>query len=443
MRPIISITTLTFREAIRSRLAIAVVAVLLLIVGGLPLVMKGDGSSAGLAHTIIYYTLILSTLFLSIAALWTSAAAISSETKARTLQLARVKPLRMWQLWLGKWIGLSALFGIFLALSLFGIWLRINRVESHKIAYDKIPPILPSIEEQIDKTVKAAIASGEVNEENLREFVRQLRNQAPFATIDLLPGGKWLWKFHTEKAIDSSKPISLLVTFSSDSYSTSPLSCACYLRDLAKASTNAPPPPTFTLSNFTSREMRMQIPTESLHGAHNLELGMAHTGNEKASPIMLQPRQGIFLLRPASTLEANLLRAFIVVFSIITLLIAVGLTLGSLFSLPVAIFTATGLIISVFTATYVASDPDGLDFSDIPNQTPIYQFNVQLATATVHTLDKLSHSAISPTPIADLSNGVLIPKRDILNSIKWNSILLPFVLMLCSSFAMSRKELPE
>lgn len=443
MRPIISITTLTFREAIRSKLAIAVVVALILIVGGLPLAIKGDGSNAGLAQTIIYYTLILSTIFLSVAALWASAAAISSEAKARTLQLARVKPLRMWQLWLGKWLGLSALFGGFLALSLFGIWLRVNNIESHRIAYAKIPPVLPSIEEQIEKTIQETLKSGEINSEDVRQLRRQLRNQVPYATIDLHPGKRWLWRFHTDKAIDAKQPITLLVTFASDSYSSTPLSASCYLRDMAKAGPNEPQPPTFKISNFTSREMRITIPSESLDGGRDLELGIAHTGGEKSSPIMLQPRQGLFLLRPATTLEANLIRAFLIMLPILSLLIAVGLTLGALFSLPVAIFTATGLILAVFTASYVASNPDGLDFSDIPNQTPIYAFNVQLATTTTYTLQSLSRSAITPSPISNLANGVLIPSNEIIDSIKWNGILLPLMLMLCSSLAMARKELPE
>ena len=444
MRSIISITILTFREAIRSKLAIAVAVALILIVGGMPFVMKGDGSGEGLAQTLTYYTLILSTIFLFTTALWASAAAISSEAKSRTLQLARVKPLKMWRFWLGKWIGLNALFGFFLILTLLGVWLRINSLESHRIAYAKIPPVLPSIDEQIEKTIQEEIKSGSVTtKEGLRELRRQLRNQVPYATIDLEPGGKWLWRFNTDKPIDAKRPVALLVTFSSDSYSSTPLSASCYLRDVAKTGSNAPKPPTFQISNFTSREMRIKIPSESLVGGNQLELGIAHTGNEKSSPIMLQPRQGLFLLRPAATLEENLLRTFLAMLPILSLLIAIGLTFGALFSLPVALFTATGLIIAVFTASYVISDPDGLDFSEIPNQTPLYAMNTKLASVTTRSLHKLSYSAVTPTPIQNLANCVLIPNSEIVESIKWNGILLPFILMICSSFTMSRKELPE
>ena len=109
MRAILAIARLTLREAIRSRLVIAIILLLLLVTLGLPALLTGDGTPIGLIRMTISYTLAVAFGLLAVATLWTGCALVSGDIAARTLALVRVKPVGIWQLWLGKWIGLLLL----------------------------------------------------------------------------------------------------------------------------------------------------------------------------------------------------------------------------------------------------------------------------------------------------------------------------------------------
>lgn len=439
MRKILSITALTFREAIRSRMAVAVAVLLALVVVGFPEAMKGDGTEAGLAHTILYYTLGLSFALLSVAALCASSAAISSESRVRTLQLARVKPVAMWQFWLGKWIGLVAVFGLLLALAVAGVWPRVRGVADFAKACEKIPPELPSVREQVDRILAEAAKQG-TDAATLRDLRRQALDQVPFATISLEPGKSWVWRFALGYALDAAQPIGLLFNIRDDSFSA-PAQASCYLRD-----TDAPegtPPLVFELSDFGGSEKRLFFPAGNFNGARMLELGIRHSGSEKSGPLMLRPRQDLFLLRPVCPLGENMLRAYLVMLPVLALVVALGLSLGAFFSLPVAVFCAASLLVSVFAADYAAGDPDVLDFSGEGNPGVMRVVNERIAVATTRFLQAVSSPALEPEPIARLSSAELVPADEIASSVIWNGLAIPAVLMVLSALALRRKELPE
>ena len=440
MRQILAIAALTLREAIRSRMVAAVGAAVLLAVAGLPRAMVGDGTADGLAHTVIFYTLALAFTILAVSALVAGAGAISSEARGRTLQLTRVKPVRMWRFWLGKWAGLATTFAALLALAEAGVWLQVRGAPGFRLASEKIAPALPAVEDQVRRVLDAARARGETDPARLRELRRQARLQIPFAPISLDPGRAWHWKFDVGRPVDPALPPSLLVAFQSDSLSATPLSAVCRLRDADRP--DAPPGPSFTLSNFSSREMRVALPTAGIEGARRLELEMAHPGPDTASPLILQPRQGLFLLRPSCSLAADFARAFLVLAPILALLVATGLTFGALFSLPVAVFCSAGLVLSAFVADYAAEDPDILSIDDAGHSV-VRRVNERLSVATTRALETVASSAVRPSPIAELAGAERIPGREVAASVAWNALALPALLMVLSSLAMSRRELPE
>lgn len=442
MRSVLAITVLTFREALRSRLVAALAAAVALAVFGLPGLMKGDGTGAGLAKTAALYSLSVAFAVLAISAIVSSASAISSEAKGRTLQLARVKPLRMWKLWLGKWIGLVTIYAALLAFALLGTWLGLRRVPELAIASEKVSPVLPSLESQVEAVMKKAVAAGETDKARLAAIRREARAQLPFATLSLQPGREWHWRFALPDGAAIGEKVGLLLVFQADSFSPKSPSARCYLR-ADRADDASPPPVVFAIDDLSTREMRLSFDSGALAGATAVELAMLHTGQKESGPILIQPRQGLFLMRPATPLLANCLRAFLVLLPILALLVATGLALGALFSLPVAVFCAAGLTISVFAADYAAGDPDVLDFSDDIDPSPLRVLNERLSIATTHALQFVAATAIRPAPVSEFTDGERIPPREIGMSVVWNGLAIPALLMALSSVAMAQKELPE
>lgn len=439
MGKIISILVLTIRKEIRSFLFFALALVITLIVTTLPQIIKGDGSEVGFVHNILFYTLSIAFGVMASSVLCLACNSISSEKQSKTLQLARVKPLKMWQLWLGKWLGLTAIFALLLLGAIVLLHLRTNSFETAQKAFSHTTPILPSIEEETSVILHNAKKNG-ASKEELKELSAIVKSQLPFATTSLPRNESTEWNFRTIEPLKSGKVLVMRISFSTDSYYATQPAAICTLTSPISPGKST----SFEITNFSKREHLFPIEgADEFVGATNFILRVTHTGREGTKPIILQPRQGLVLMQETSTLSHNLLKVYIILLSLIALLTAIGLFFSALFSLPVAIFSAVGLIVSVFTASFAASDPDILDFSDSPSTSVMGHFNQKVSTATVKMLHYVSSSAIDVAPIEKLSRFEDISKGDLIASIGTNAILIPFILMVLSSIIMRRKDLPE
>jgi len=111
-----AISRLTWRSAFRFRFFWVMAALLLLSVIGLPLMVKGDGTSEGMAQILINYTLNFAFLFLGAGTLWFAAGSMAGDIEDAQIQMIATKPVARWQIWLGKWIGIMGLNVMLLAL---------------------------------------------------------------------------------------------------------------------------------------------------------------------------------------------------------------------------------------------------------------------------------------------------------------------------------------
>ena len=120
MRKAWAITVLTLRNAARSRLIAAPAFLLLFITVVLPFTLKGDGTPDGLVRLTIGYTLGLVQFTLAVTAIWTGCSAVAADLSERPLYLVLTKPVHPLSIWLGKWLGLSLVFGLLLGGSAIG-----------------------------------------------------------------------------------------------------------------------------------------------------------------------------------------------------------------------------------------------------------------------------------------------------------------------------------
>ena len=94
IRKIVSIATLTVKQAVRSRLLPALAILLPAIVVLILLTIKGDGTAIGQISIAIKYSLAIILMLLGIATLWSGCASISREIEDKQLRLIAVKPVR-------------------------------------------------------------------------------------------------------------------------------------------------------------------------------------------------------------------------------------------------------------------------------------------------------------------------------------------------------------
>lgn len=444
MRRILSIARLTFREALRSKLILTLAAALAVVVFGLPAILKGDGTPAGLARMTLFYTTGAAAGFLAVAALWSSAASISSDVKTRTLQLVRVKPVRMIQLWLGKWAGLLVLNAVLLFLVFVGVYAHVAASgvlanEDIAVAKRLFSPILPSIESQIDIMVQNISATQEMTPSDIRDLRSQLRRQLPYATASLQSGAQWIWHFETDRALSAGERVWMRFKFQTDALAQNQPRANGFLAVTGERSGT-----TFSISDFTAKEMDISLAApQNTSGNTKFDIVISHNGEKDSSPVIVQPRRGIFLMQAEGPLELNMFRAYLTVLSVIALLLALGLTAGAFFTMPVAVFTTTCLIISVLTSSYVVSDPDILEIDDHQQISAVQRMQYTFSANTTRAIAAISAPTLKSSPLSRLADSEWIPGEELFFAIAGNAVLIPLALAILSSIHLAKKELPE
>src|SRR5689334_12242503 len=134
MRNIATITWLTFHEAWRRRmvlLALVLGLLFLLIYGvGFWLITSNlDPHMSDIQRNFTYSLLLMAGLYVThfltvMLAIFASVDTISGEIASHTIQAIVTKPIRRWQVLLGKWLGHAAMISLYLGLLAGGIlWL--------------------------------------------------------------------------------------------------------------------------------------------------------------------------------------------------------------------------------------------------------------------------------------------------------------------------------
>ncbi|MBI98477.1 MAG: hypothetical protein CMO78_08140 [Verrucomicrobiales bacterium] len=117
-----TIALATLSAAFRFRFFWVMLVLLVLSVIGLPLMVRGDGTSDGLAQILINYTLGFAFLFMGAGTLWFAAGSMAGDIEDAQIQMVATKPVARWQIWLGKWMGIMMLNILLMAFVYFGVW---------------------------------------------------------------------------------------------------------------------------------------------------------------------------------------------------------------------------------------------------------------------------------------------------------------------------------
>src|SRR5882757_448454 len=117
MQQLFAIAWLTWKAAIRFRLFVVILVLLLAAVVGLPVLIKDDGTARGFTQILLTYTLSAITGLLGLCTLWLACGTLARDIEESQIQMVAVKPIPRWKIWVGKWLGLVTLNAALLALA--------------------------------------------------------------------------------------------------------------------------------------------------------------------------------------------------------------------------------------------------------------------------------------------------------------------------------------
>lgn len=366
--PVMSIARLTVREAIRSRLLLSLTAILLTGLIGLPLLISGDATLEGRMQVIVNYTLSFATGMLSAVTLWAACGGISSEIRDRRLYLVLTKPVHRYELWLGKWLGIVGLNAMLLALSGLvtgGMIIHTLRtapgteldkrpaVERFLIAHQSLQAETPDWAAEAGRQASQLVQSGRVPAGMTASTLNtELTKALATRHFTLSPGKSLVLRYRLPAPARGDHDLILRYTFESSRPERSPVAAGWTLH--FEGGTRQPHDEPITVTNYPGIPNRLVIPGVLAGEATDIRLTFTRMNPSDPATLMFNtggnPPE---LMIPAGSGAMNLMRGLLMILCRLAFLAALGLTAGSLLSMPVAVFVAFFILIVLAFAGYV------------------------------------------------------------------------------------------
>lgn len=362
--PIAAITSLTVRDAIRSKLMLSLGILLMAGVVGLPLLIVGDNTLAGRLQVLLNYTLSFATVVLSATSLLAGCTGVSGEIEDRRMYLVLTKPVHRYELWLGKWIGLTALNAFLLTVTgviVFGMARHAVRTspESQESKHQVTETLLtaratihpePAMgAEQIADLTRRLVESGQApagkSEAQLRN---DLTDEVKARQFTIAPGGGTTFTYLIPPGTGSGHEAILRYQFQS----TRPERTAVPAEWVVGNTSNGAM--TISVTNYPGIPASLVIPPRPAGTPDSLTVTYRRRDpNNPATLLMADQGNEPELLVHEGTFGMNLARGLLVILCRVSLMAAIGLTAGCLFSTPVAVFAAFFVMILSALAGYV------------------------------------------------------------------------------------------
>ncbi|MBN1269359.1 MAG: hypothetical protein JXB04_07220 [Kiritimatiellae bacterium] len=452
MRGILAIAVITIRSAVRSRVVVALLGLLLLTIIGLPLTIRGDGTLAGYVQILLSYTLGFASVILAIQTVWIGCTAVSAEIEERQMQLVVTKPVHAIEIWLGKWLGILALNACLLAFAgavTYGLLMWSTRParlaaedqqrlrEEVLVARRSLRPLPVDLDTPARQILEARRAAGDLPEGVALEDVYQaVRERLRLEVNSVATGMKRRWEFRLPARPAENQPLFLRYKLSSSGFPSKQVQGLW----LAGPEIN---PNTFSkeAQSTPGGVYTVRIPAEAVGQDGRLVVEYANIDREPVT-VLFTHGGDVELLLYESSFESNFARGLLVLFIQLAFLGAIGLSAGSLFSMPVAAFTSAWMVFLIGIANYLHAmaarqtffERHGAAYGGPYFWDHFFRGFFKLVSALVHPLQ-------GPNPLELLSEGRVV---------SWSLAGLAFVtrivlysgaLALLSSWILGRREI--
>lgn len=356
MTRIPAIAAVTVRGAIRSRVLISLLAVLALVIVGLPLSIKGDGTVGGMVQILLSYTLEFAGLILALAIVWSGCGAVSLEVRDRQIHLIVVKPVTALELWAGKWLGLVALLVVLHAAAGAGAygmlrWTtragtlsaddRVRLRDEILVARRAVAPRPPDTEGMARARFETERDGGRLPANvPVEQVYAAIRAEAKAAAFGVPPSGRRVFAFEAPAGVAPGRPSHLRFRF---------VKSILDFESVAGRWTVAAPGGAVRFEAPGAWKPgvvhSLEVPGSALAGLSTVDI-VFENRDPAGAAVFFDPDDGLRLLVHCGGFAGNYARALLTMLFQAAFLAAIGLTAGSLLSMPVASFAALAVVLA-------------------------------------------------------------------------------------------------
>ena len=406
------------RSILRSRTFVLQLVFGLVWMFSAPCLFTGDGTTGGLREMSLHYSLGGVAAMLSVSLLVSATGSIARERAAKRLALTMVRPVRYFTVALGKIFAYVLCGALVLAVCLPVEYFRQPDVSCRHV----LRPVMPSPRQEAEEMYEFYMASSntpaKVKATKKEVVLRLLANRAKDRYDTVGTNSCWRWRFGAGAAsvTDPSSAPSARFRFSA-SYDrrddvTGFLEFGCYRA---------------VVSNMTQAVVEIPMRFDGTRQAD----GELVFHNTSATPVMLRPRRDVELLTPGDSFGRNLVRAYLELIGMLSLLISFGVFLGASLGRPAALFTAIAvLLLSEMAPSVIEQYADELETDRAD----------AVGLAITRAAADLTRPVSSLRPLEALSLDECIEPVEVGRVLFSDVVLLPLLFSLLSAIVMPRKQ---
>jgi hypothetical protein len=359
MKKVWAVARNTLAGALRMKIAVVVIVLLAALLPMMSLVMGGDGTLLGKLQTFSSYSLGLVGFMLCILTIAVSCFTLSDEIRCKQIFLTITKPIARWQILLGKFLGIIILDVVLLfvfAALVYGLTCMIPYVveaspqerlaaqnefftarEGLKIQEDK-DQLNKRVEERYLQLQKERRLPESMTQ---TEIMIQLVNEERTREQSINPGQSRQWDFHG--VCPSTDPNTMIfVRFKYDATAAAPDGKVYGLwsvGDLPRYAQGALTTPIYnvSLSAPTRVAQEFEIPAAAVTQEGDLSVGFLNSPQLNFSTVVIQDME---VLYKVGTFTNNYCRALLLLLIRLVFLAALGITLTTWLSFPVAVLAS-------------------------------------------------------------------------------------------------------
>ncbi len=405
MNSIWAVATNTVRQALRMKVVAVFIILLLILLPVMGTSMTGDGTIKGRLQAFVSYGLSLTSLLLCLLTIAVSIYSVASDITQRQIYTVLTKPVRRFQLLLGKLLGV-----IFLDIALLVLFSAI--IYTIVIYTPKFFKTDPEALNRLNNeffTARAGLTPPEIDvSEEVLEAYNELErtgqllpNYSKQDTIELLTGRKILekraapvgreliWQFHNVKPLDPEQ--SLFIRFKYD-VSVNPPDLSVYSRwivgddrQVDYGTTLETPIYTFDRKDLIRTFHEIEVPADAVADDNYLAVGFLNVPLNN-TVVIFPPKDGLEVLYKADSFTANFARGVLLILFRLIFLASLGILAATFLSFPVAILFC---LVIFLTGTINGFIMESFDYMS-ENISQLYTYTIRPIVQLLPQFDKFS-----------------------------------------------------
>lgn len=349
----------SFVSAMRMKTAIVFMLLLIVLLPVMSLTTTGDGTIKGRIQSFISYGLGLTSFLLSILTIVVSCYTLSIDIKHKQIYTVVTKPIRRFEVIIGKVLGVvvldvlllfvfaSIIYVLSLQMPKFAKTTPADMADLNDVFFTARASLKMNVDDQVltakaEEAYKKLQSSGQLDENKSKSaLIEDIKKTIKYSMFSAEPGGTAMWEFHNVKPRDPNDTLFIRIKFNASQTAPDNLVYGVwyigdyrqvqYGQDKIKTPIYAVP-----RKDVVKTVREFQVPASAVAPDGYLAVVFY---NEPAnnSTIIFSEEDGLEVLYKAGGFTANYIRAVAIVFSRLIFFAVLGVSLTTWLGFPVAI----------------------------------------------------------------------------------------------------------